>query len=156
MTGSFAGLIGSVKKVVASGLTNLFPNGDFTSTDITGWNIGQRTTSLFYSSPASLLAPAVGEADPQIYYSNAGILTIAQPYSLSFWLRADGVDPITFYFYVGSTLQTIIITPSTIAWVYYKIENVICATNTTVQLNASGPWQFYIDDIWLVAGATAH
>jgi GTPase len=71
-------------------------------------------------------------------------------------LRADGVDPITFYFYVGSTIQPIIITPPTSAWVYYKIENVICATNTTVQLDASGPYQFYIDNIWLVAGATAY
>lgn len=176
MAGVFAGLIGSVKAVVSGALTNLFPNNGFESS--TPNNIGSSygayrdtqagvaRTGTGYAASGQLTFPILDDNGDQIgtEYSYSGIsftipgfsFTVGQKYSASFWIKCPGGKDSTTLRFFGSTLAITI--PAT--WTYYKLENVTATTTYTVfslSDTAITPQnQFYVDDVWLVAGATAY
>jgi hypothetical protein len=161
MSGVVAGLIGSVK-AAAAGVVNLVTNGSFTTTDLTNWGyIGtgtERTTSVYKTSPASLAADSFGENDPTVSFYKTNTLTVGSTYSLSFWLRTPtNLNSFTYSFDCGTTnvtTTTPLISPST-SWLYYKVENVVCAGNGTLSFMIYSGTNFQIDDVYVVAGATA-
>jgi hypothetical protein len=169
MTGSFAGLVGSVKKAASSGLTNLFANSSFETASPSNVVYGSRVTGNANTGSYSVMSgyDSITEIyDPETsilmytYYNNnhlivqspTAVLTIGQRYSISFWYKG-AASTATF---CGSTLAV-----SGGSFVYYKIENVIATTTSATLTCSSGnsmdsPDVWYVDDVWVVAGATAY
>jgi len=159
MSGIVAGLIASMKSG-SSGPTNIFINGSATTTTPVGW-LGLayfRNTTYFKTSPASWQMNDVGNGPELTYFQTTG-LTIGSQYSISWWSRndpANGSDAVTFVpLSLSGGTGTFSYTPSG-TFTYYKVGGMIAtATSIYVQWYASS-YSALIDDIWLVAGATAY
>jgi hypothetical protein len=154
--GAVAGLIGSVK--AASGPINLVDNPSFTSVSITGWtgSAVSRVTSKFKTTPAGLFVDNP-DTNANATYTKTNALTIGQAYSLSFWLGGVGNTQgavITFYAGTASKTLTIPVRDDT-AWTYYKIENVVCTGNRTLVIQFDQDYNWYLDDVSVIAGTTA-
>jgi hypothetical protein len=139
--------------------TNYVTNGSATTTLFTDWYGAARTTSTFYSSPASWAATYdVGNDWYQTEFYKATALTVSTYYSLSFW--AKSIVPgtvINASILAGSNSSNINITPSTSTWTYYKIENIQCIGSATLDVVWNAPGNaYYIDDVWVVSGPTAY
>jgi hypothetical protein len=158
VTGAVAGLLASVK----SGSTtpvNLVTNPSFAA-NTTDWYSDEtapaRDTAVFRSAPASL-AYYGGDASPATYYYKNNLLTVGSRYSLSIWIRtlyAQGFFLITFQ--AGGTSQQISVSPSSDnLFTNYKIENVLCTVDGSMQISVVSESPAYIDDVWVVQGATA-
>ena len=155
MTGVAAALIGSMK----SSNNSIFPNGSFTTDPVTDWSFGSRRTDLFKSAPASFFVPFIGggEYSPETNYFKPGILTVGQRYSLSLWIYPQstiGDSPVVQLTCGANTVSTSR-GMSSRSWQYIKIENVLCTTTPNLSLYISSNDVIYLDDISLVAGATA-
>jgi hypothetical protein len=175
MSPIMSGIVASARAVVSGALTNLFPNNSFESG--TPNNIGSSygayrdtqagvaRTGTGYALSGQQTFPIFDDNGDQIgtEYASSGMslttpgfsFTVGQKYSISFWIKCPGgKDPTTLRFF-GSTL--LITIPAT--WTYYKLENVTATTTFTVfsfSDNATTPQNpFYVDDVWVVAGATA-
>jgi hypothetical protein len=77
---------------------------------------------------------------------------------LSLWIQSRAnPEAFTITFNCGTTTATV--TTSTLGpantYYYYKIENVLCAGNGTLQISIPSFTSIEIDDVWVVAGATA-
>jgi len=138
---------------------NLVLNPSATTTSTTNWTSASRTTSIFKTTPASWMPSFYEPTDTMVVeYYDTNMLTSGTRYSLSFWARnatsASGF-PLTMRFYAGGNSQQITITPSVSTFEYFKIENLLCgvATNGGFFIDSAG--DFYIDDVAIVAGATA-
>jgi hypothetical protein len=154
VSGAVAGLVGSVKAAAAAP-TNLVLNGSATTTSTTNWTAGSRNTSIFKTTPASWLSVNYEPTETQaVEYFDPNMLTVGTRYSLSFWARAIYPNyPLSVTFYTGSGSGTLIY-PSTTTFEYFKIENQLCtATNGGIFIDSLA--NFYIDDVAIVAGATA-
>ena len=158
MSGVVAGLIGSVKSA-PSGPVNLVSNPSFT-TNTNGWSIGglgDRTTSVFKSAPASLRAQGISDFIPASA-STSLVLTIGQVYSASFWIYGSG-NTVNCNFTCGTTTSSLAqIVPLTGNFINYKIENVLCTGNTFGELSFTDSTEdpvFYLDNVSVVLGATA-
>jgi hypothetical protein len=159
MSGVVAGLIGSVKAAAAA-VVNLVTNGSFTTTDLTNWsgtNI-YRYTSFFRTTPACLGSDSLGESDPYLSYFQTNALTVGSRYSLSLWIQSRAnPEAFTITFNCGTTTSTV--TTASLGpantYYYYKIENVLCAGNGTLEISIPSTTSIEIDDVWVVAGATA-
>lgn len=157
MSGGVAGLIGSVKSA-PSAPVNLVTNPSFT-TNTNDWftfSSISRDTTVFRSSPASLLSEA-GDSDPLAYYYKTNLLTVGQTYSLSLWIRTFTTQSFTIHLDAGATRQTLTTAEQSSAapWTNYKIENVTCTGNGTLQIYIGCLYSAYIDDVSVVLGATA-
>ena len=158
MSGAVAGLIGSVKAASATP-TNLVTNPSFTVNTV-DWASDDgnltRDTTIFRSAPASL-AYSGNDASPATYYYKTNLLTIGQRYSLSIWVRSiydQGFFTITLQ--AGTTFLSITPTVSaSSSFTNYKIEDVLCTGNTTLQVYSVSESPAYIDDVSVVQGATA-
>jgi len=160
MSGVVAGVIGSVK-AVATGPTNIVVNGSATTATPVKW-LGlaySRNTTYYKTTPASWQMNDVGNG-PELTYFAATSLTIGQQYSMSWWSRNDPLNsattttfsPLSF---TGGT-GTFSYTPTT-TFTYYKVEGMTAnATSVYFQWYSSGNDSTIIDDIWLIAGATAY
>lgn len=159
MSGVVAGLIGSVKAAAATP-TNLVLNPSFTDDSTAGWsavgdNYFSRRTTTFRTAPASLSYDN-SDGEPTVSYTRESVLTVGQRYSLSLYLLNVNGQSYTIKLYAGTTVTTLTTsstTPNT--WVNFKIENVLCAGNTTLQVEVSCVAFGFIDDISVVQGATA-
>ena len=156
MSGAVAGLIGSVKS--ASGPTNIVTNGSATTTDATNYFGVLRNLVIFNTTPASWSVPYDIGADAAAFeFLKSSSLTVGTAYSLSFWARnGTPFQTISLSFNVGNTNSTTSITPTTTGWTYYKIENLTCTVNRTLDLLITANDLFYLDDIWVIAGPTAY
>lgn len=139
--------------------TNYVTNGSATTTSLGDWYGVARTTSTFYSSPASWAATYdVGNDWYLAEFYKTTALTVSTYYSLSFW--AKSIVPgtvINASISVGSNSSNINITPSTSTWTYYKIENIQCIGSATLDVVWNAPGNaYYIDDVWVVSGPTAY
>jgi len=158
MTGVIAGLIGSIKTAVAAA-TNLVTNPSF-SVNTTDWysdtGIITRDTVTFRSAPASLVAEP-GDGDPNPYYFKSSLLTIGQVYSLSIWIRTFNTQSFNITLNAGTTAGNLITASQSSAapWTNYKIENITCTGNGTLQIFVYAGSSFYIDDVSVVLGPTA-
>jgi hypothetical protein len=137
---------------------NLVDNPSFTSASITGWtgDSVSRFTSKFKTAPASLYVDNP-DANANATYTKTNALTIGQTYSLSFWLGGAGNTQgavITLYAGTASKTLTIPVRDDS-TWTYYKIENVVCTTNTTLVIQIVQDYNWYLDDVSVTAGATA-
>jgi hypothetical protein len=168
MSGTVAGLIGSVKLTSVPTGENLVANPSFTS-DLTGWtSLGNslRDIVTFRSSPASLNTYFDGDYNPNAIYYLPSILTIGQVYSLSLWIYNPIGSPTRRFDVIlncglnGKTVKTTSIPPST-TWVYAKVENVLCTGDGALAVTVSdgeGTYPsatFNVDDVSVVLGATA-
>lgn len=159
MSGVLAGLIGSVK-AEAAGVVNLVTNGSFTTTNLTNWSGSNiyRYTDFFRTTPACLGSDSFGENDPYLSYYKTNTLTVGSRYSLSLWIQSranPGIFTITFNCgTTTSTVTTASLGPAN-TYYYYKIENVLCAGNGTLEISIPSTTNIEIDDVWVVAGATA-
>jgi hypothetical protein len=149
-------------------LVNLFPNSSFENATGNTISRGARNfgaahtgSSFVVSDYASTTDYYDSETSAYLYsYYNdnhitvsGGTAVIGQRYSISFWYwNANGTAN-----FFGSSISVSIGS----GWTYYKIENVL-ATGTTFTLDISlgtsfnQPVDAHLDDIWVVAGATAH
>jgi hypothetical protein len=158
MSGVVAGLIASVKSTSPTPV-NLVTNPSFT-VNTTDWYSDDgnltRNTVTFRSSPAAL-AYSGNDASPATYYYKNNLLTVGSRYSLSLWIKT--IYPQGFFtisFQVGSNFQQLNISPSdTAPFTNYKIENLLCTGNGTLQVYVSSESPAYIDDVSVVLGATA-
>jgi len=155
VSGVVAGLIGSVKSA-ASAPVNLVTNPSFTTNTNDWYGNVSRNTTVFRSSPASLLSEA-DDFDPSAQYNKSNLLTVGQPYSLSLWLRTLNTQSFTIHLDAGATRQTLTTAEQSSAadWTNYKIENVTCTTNRTLSIFVNCLYSVYIDDVSVVLGATA-
>jgi len=166
MTGVVAGLIASVKKI-AGGAVNLVVNGSVdTAVTSPPWVVGSgvptRNTSIYHSSPASGINGSDVDGNSSVYYSANSVLTIGKYYSISFWVFFPTASPtfgdVNLYYATGFNTggSGYTITPN--VWTYIKIENQLCTSATVLafQFYDISSHTFYIDDIWVVEGATAH
>jgi hypothetical protein len=164
---------------VATGLVNLFVNGDFETSQVNigsaygGWRgttAGIAHSGIGYANSGQNYLPVFDNSGNEIgstpSYSGINLYSpgynppMGKTYSISFWIKCPGgKDPVVANF-LGSKL-TITIPPT---WTYYKIENVtntssiyamyaislsIADTASTVQ----NP--FYVDDVSIVEGPVA-
>ena len=160
MSGVVAGLIASVKSA-PSAPVNLVTNPSFT-TNTNDWYddfpIAEitRNTTTFRSAPASLNYSGY-DGDPFTYYYKTNLLTVGQQYSLSLWIKTFNTQSFTIHLDAGATRQTLTTAEqsSAAAFTNYKIENVTCTTNSTLQVYVYSLYSAYIDDVSVVLGATA-
>lgn len=163
MGGSVASIIGSVKKA-ATAPTNFIVNGSFdTAVTSPPWVVGSgvptRSTARFHSAPASGLNGSDADGNSSVYYSANSVLTIGSYYSLSLWVYFANVGAnTTLYYSTGFNASSISVSATAGVWSYVKIENQLCtsATSLSFQLYDLNSLPFYVDDIWVVSGATAH
>jgi hypothetical protein len=154
MSGVIAGLIGSVK--AAATVTNIVNNGSATSSsDLANWYGTSRDTNVYKTSPASWLNGLDGDDNPIVEFYNTNLLTVGTSYSLSFWVKPAGAMTLNIVFYCGTNFGTNTVTPTIGIWNYYKIENIQCLVNKTIDVMLVGSNNFNIDDMWVVSGATA-
>jgi hypothetical protein len=156
MSGVFAGLIASVR-AAAVVPTNLVLNPSATTTSTTNWTAGERFTSIFKTTPASWLSTYYDSSETNaVEYFNASWLTVGTAYSLSFWARNDiAGNNVLVRFYSGTNSEVISITPSASTFQYFKIENILCTGTPSGGFFIDSPGFFFIDDVAIVAGATA-
>jgi hypothetical protein len=158
VSGVIAGLIASVKSA-PSAPVNLVTNPSFT-VNTADWYSDDgnltRNTVTFRSSPAAL-AYSGNDASPATYYYKTNVLTVGSRYSLSIWIKT--IYPQGFFtisFQAGSSSQELNINPSdTAPFTNYKIENLLCTGNGTLQVFVTSESPAYIDDVSVVLGATA-
>jgi hypothetical protein len=157
MSGAVAGLIGSVKKAAAGAPTNIVLNGSATTTSTTNYYLGSRSTSAFKTTPASWLATFDGGTELLVVEYFAPALTVGTRYSVSVWVKNNSfAQDVTLSATFGSTVINLTQTPTTSAWMNYKIENALCATNSSLDIFVyATDANFYVDDITCVEGATA-
>jgi len=157
MSGAVAGLVGSVK-AAAVAPTNLVLNGSATTTSTTNYVLGSRSTSAFRTTPASWLAGFDGGSELYVveYYATS-VLTVGSRYSVSIWAKNNAVSQdVVLQAYFGSNLLSLTQTPTTSAWINYKIENALCSGNGNLDIFVyATDSNFYVDDITCVAGPTA-
>jgi hypothetical protein len=156
MSGVFAGLVASVK-AAAVVPTNLVLNPSATTTSTTNWYNGSRYTSIFKTTPASWLSTYYDSSETQVVeYFDANMLTVGTAYSLSFWARREfTANNVTVRFYSGGNTEVEVIAPSTSTFQYFKIENILCTSTPSGGFFIDSPSGFFIDDVAIVAGATA-
>jgi len=157
MSGVVAGLIASVKSGAAA-VVNLVTNGSFTINDITGWtgdSVSRITSAGYYRTTPAGLVVDNPDTDANANYTKANALTIGQAYSLSFWVGGPNSQTNAVTFYAGTASKFAAVDMPSSGWTYYKIENVVCTGNTTLSIQFNAPYAWTIDDISVVAGATA-
>lgn len=154
--------------VVASvALTNLFANSSFEAATPNKIVYGTRTTGVAKTGTYSVMSgydsttdyndPDTGDLMYRYYNNNHLTIsldnyTVGQKYSISFWYKGNASTLIVF----GSV--TPIAGGGTYA--YYKVENLTATAGGTLAFSSGNsmdsPDVWYIDDVWLVAGATAY
>jgi hypothetical protein len=156
MAGIAQGLIGSIKTASApSG--PLVLNGSFdTNTD--GWSSITRNTTIYRSAPAS--GRVEFDSNVEAYesiYTQTNCLIIGTAYSVSVWVRNPNFSQTIYvYIYAGTAYKytSFTLSPSS-SWVQFKVENLVCAGNATLQIDVFAlDSNFYIDDIDAIAGST--
>ena len=138
---------------------NLVNNGSATTTDTTNYSIQvARVTHSFKTAPASWQGQGFVENDPLFDFFKPNALVIGQRYSLSLWIRnATNPETLTILFSAGTNTQTLstgLMTPNN-GFFYFKIENVLCTGATYLGVSVGSFSDMQVDDIWVVAGATA-
>lgn len=159
MSGAIAGLLASLSAGSAPAPTNLVTNPSFTVNTVDWYSDSgsvSRDTVTFRSAPASLNAE-LGEGDPNPYYFKSGLLTIGQVYSLSIWIRTFNTQSFNITLNAGTSSGNLITASQsgTAPWTNYKIENVTCTGNGTLQIYIGCLYAVYIDDVSVVLGPTA-
>jgi len=154
VSGVVAGLIGSVKTAPSGPLVL---NGSF-DTNTNGWSAITRNTTIYRSAPASGQVQFDGNFEAfESIYTRTSCLTIGTAYSASVWVRNENISQTIYVFlYAGtaSKFTSFTLSPST-SWVQFKVENLVCAGNATLQIDVfSLDDNFYIDDIDAIVGST--
>jgi len=157
MSGAVAGLISSLKAVIAP--TNLVLNGSATTTSLTNYDWAVRSTTIYKTTPASWKSDFDTGPEQQAFsYTGAGALTVGTRYSASLFVKNTVLQNVYLSVSFGTNVATLTQMPTVSAWTKYTIENVLCQTNGTLQIYAFGDFaaqEFYVDDVTVVQGATA-
>jgi hypothetical protein len=144
--------------VPKTAVVNLVDNPSFTSASIAGWtgdSVSRITSAGYYRTAPAGLVVDNPDTDANANYTKTNALTIGQAYSLSFWVGGPNSQTNAVTFYAGTASKSVAATTSGSGWTYYKIENVVCAGNTTLSIQFNAPFLWTIDDISVVAGVTA-
>lgn len=147
--------------VVPVGPTNLVLNSGFETLPLTGWDAilsDQTRTSVNPHTGSWCGVPGYdGDVGLNIFNYGSG-MTVGQFYSISFWLRTTGATTTAVDWVFGTNTGTYTATNTNSSWTYFKIENKQCLGNGNFQMDwiNAASIQFYIDDVWVQQGATAH
>jgi hypothetical protein len=159
MSGSVASLVSSLKKAVVTP-TNLVVNSGFETLPLTGWDAilsDQTRTSVNPHTGSWCGVPGYDGDFGQNMWAYGSTLTVGQYYSISFWIRAGATTSMAFSWQLGTNTGTYTAITSGTAWTYFKIENKQCLGNTNFKLSfEDASYSYFVDDVWLQQGATAH